>query len=74
MRVEEFQQQGPQALAWGLQHDDMLEGLLRQLASAREYKLTGDAQAAQRVLGFRAPGDSVVPGWLQGDSRTYAQA
>eukprot|EP00974_Lingulodinium_polyedra_P045255 4340369-Lingulodinium_polyedra.AAC.1 len=35
MRLEEFRQQGAQALAWGLQHDDMLEGLLRQLAAAR---------------------------------------
>eukprot|EP00974_Lingulodinium_polyedra_P051962 4998169-Lingulodinium_polyedra.AAC.1 len=74
VRIEELRQQGAQALAWGLQHDDMLEGLLRQLAAAREFKLTGDSQAAARVGGFRVPGDSVVPKWLQGEARARSQA
>lgn len=40
LRVKVFSDRGPQALAWGLLHDDLLEGLLRQLAAAKEYHLT----------------------------------
>ena len=65
---------GPRALQWALEHDELLEGLLRQLAAAREFKRTGDAVQANRVLGFRTPGDSVLPGWMQDDTRSYAHA
>ena len=48
-------------------------GLLRQLCAARELKLTRDAAASNRMLGFRLPGDSIAPTWLRDESRLYAQ-
>ena len=74
MRIAEFSRQGPEALAAGLASDDVLEGLLRQLASARELALTGDVAAANRILGFRMPGEGITPGWLLDDARTHSTA
>ena len=61
-------------LAKGLQTDDLLEGLLRQLASAREFKLSRGSEAAARILGFRTPGDTIAPGWLLDDARNHSQS
>ena len=47
---------------------------MRQLASAREFKLSHDAEAASRILGFRTPGDTIAPGWLLDDACTHSQA
>ena len=75
IRVEEYLARGGMpALLWGLNTDDVLEGTLRQLASAREFKLHGDSQAARALLAFKRPGDSVVPQWLQEESRAYSTA
>ena len=75
IRVEEWLAQGGvQGLAFGLQSDDVLEGLLRQLASAREFKLTGDAPAARAILAMRRPGDSILPQWLADEARSYSTA
>ena len=74
LRIAEFSAQGPQALAAALTSDDLLEGLLRQVATAREFSITRDAEAASRILGFRMPGDSIVPGWLRDDSRSHSMA
>ena len=75
LRVEEWLQQGGvHGLAVGLQTDDLLEGLLRQLASAREYKLTGDGPASRAILAMRRPGDSILPQWLADESRSYCTA
>lgn len=72
LRIKEFADRGPQALDSCT--TTCLEGLLRQLAAAREYHLTHDAEAANRGLGFKAPGDSVAQGWLQEDARAHSQA
>ena len=61
-------------LQWGLQHDDILEGGLRQLAAAAEFKRTHDAQLSNHMLGFRVPGDSVAPDWLLNEGRSYSTA
>ncbi len=74
-RIEELLRcYGQQGLAWGLYADDILEGLLRQLASAREYKLHGDTEAAKSILALRRPGDIVVPAWLADESRAHSTA
>ena len=74
LRLKELADKGPQALAIGLSSDDVLEGMLRQLAAAKEFKSTHDSEAANRILGFRAPGDSITPQWLQEDARSHSQA
>ena len=73
MRIQELiKSGGPPALQWGLMHDDMLEGGLRQLAAASEYKRTHDSALAQHMVGFRTPGDSVAPSWLLEEGRAYS--
>ena len=57
-----------------LQSDDILEALLRQLAAAREYRLTGDTEMCNHILGVRPPGSSVTPTWLADESRAHATA
>ena len=74
LRLKELADKGPQALAIGLSSDDVPEGMLRQLAAAKEFKSTHDSEAANRILGFRAPGDSITPQWLQEDARSHSQA
>ena len=75
MRVNEHTRTGgiPELLV-GLQTDDMLEGVLRQLAAAKDYKLHGDSAAARAILCLKRPGDSVIPGWLQDEARGHSQA
>ena len=74
LRVEEMAKDGPQALAANLESDDLVEGLLRQLASAREFALTHDSAAASRILGFRMPGESITPQWLLDDANQHSQS
>lgn len=61
MRIAEFQKAGgaPSDM-WGLEHDDQLEVLLTQLASANEFLVTGDSVAANAVLAVD-PSGSVLP-------------
>ncbi|CAE8743797.1 unnamed protein product [Polarella glacialis] len=59
-------------LRWALTHDDMLEGLFRQLSAAREFQLTGDAAAASRILAFRSANESALPSWLQTEARRWS--
>ena len=74
MRIDEYRRHGPAALAHGLQTDDTLEALLRQLTAARDFNLFGDANASNSMLGIRASGDTVTPQWLQDESRAYSTA
>ena len=74
MRVAEFLRGGVQNLAAGLQTDDLLESVLRQLAAAREFRNTGDSAASNHILGVQLPGSSVTPVWLQDKSRAYSTA
>ena len=47
LRIDEFWRAGAaKAVMWALLHDDLLEGSIRQMAFAREFKLTGDEMAA----------------------------
>ncbi|CAE8600464.1 unnamed protein product [Polarella glacialis] len=63
---------GPPGLGWALTHDDMLEGLFRQLSAGREFHLTGDAAAASRIIAFRSANESVLPSWLQNEIRGWS--
>ncbi|CAE8621317.1 unnamed protein product [Polarella glacialis] len=73
MRIDEFlTAHGTTGLGWGLTHDDMLEGLFRQLSSAREFQLTGDAAAASRILAFSSANESVLPSWLQNETHRWS--
>ncbi|CAE8631456.1 unnamed protein product [Polarella glacialis] len=73
MRIDEYlTAHGTTGLGWALTHDDMLEGLFRQLSAAREFQLTGDASAASRILAFRSANESVLPSWLQTETRRWA--
>ena len=74
LRIQELGTKGAQALAKGLATCDICEGLLRQLASSREFALSQDSEAAARILGFRMPGDSVTPTWLLDEARIASQA
>ena len=74
LRLDELSKGGPQALAWGLQNDDIVEGLLRQLAAARFFKISGDAEGAARMLGFANPESSIAPGWLEDEARSHSTA
>ncbi|CAE8692694.1 unnamed protein product, partial [Polarella glacialis] len=75
MRIAEYtQSQGANGLAWALSHDDMLEGMLRQLSAAKEYHLTGDSAQASRIIAFRTGNDSVLPSWLQSETREFSNA
>ena len=74
MRLEEADRMGPTGKSYALAHDDQLETLLRQLASAREFKLTGDASAAERILAVKAPGSSILPAWLADEARAHSTA
>jgi hypothetical protein len=75
MRIAEYtQSQGANGLAWALSHDDMLEGMLRQLSAAKEYHLTGDSAQASRIIAFRTGNDSVLPSWLQSETREFPNA
>ena len=57
MRVEEaIRSGGPAGLKWLLAQDDQIEGILRHLAAAREFKLHGDTHAARSILTLRRPG------------------
>ena len=67
-------QHGPTGISWALENDDQLETLLRQLASAREFKATGDTRAADRILAVQPPGGSVLPTWLADESRAHSTA
>ena len=59
MRIDELLSQGQESLVWGLQHDDILEGLLRHLAASQEFLKTKDIGASSHMLGFQAP-DSIM--------------
>ncbi|CAE8614727.1 unnamed protein product [Polarella glacialis] len=73
MRINEYlTAHGTTGLGWALTHDDMLEGLFRQLSAAREFQLTGDAAAASRTLAFRSANESVLPSWLQTETRRWS--
>ncbi|CAE8611017.1 unnamed protein product [Polarella glacialis] len=73
MRIEEFlRAHGTPGLEWALTRDDMLESLFRQLSSAREFQLTGDAAAASRILAFSSSSGSVLPSWLQNEARRWS--
>ena len=74
LRIEELLKHGPQGLAWGLENDDILEGSLRQLAAAQEVKRTGDKRFAANVSAFKPPDGSVIPNWLQDESRLHSKA
>lgn len=75
MRVNELMRRaGIPGLLEGLQSDDILEGTLRQLAVARDYKLHGDSAAARAILALKRPGDSVIPNTLQDEVRGQSQA
>eukprot|EP00442_Polarella_glacialis_P047256 CAMPEP_0115051446 /NCGR_PEP_ID=MMETSP0227-20121206/2350_1 /TAXON_ID=89957 /ORGANISM="Polarella glacialis, Strain CCMP 1383" /LENGTH=349 /DNA_ID=CAMNT_0002435425 /DNA_START=611 /DNA_END=1662 /DNA_ORIENTATION=+ len=74
MRIDEYlTTHGVAGLMWALTHDDMLEGLFRQLSAAREFQLTGDAAAASRILAFRNANGSVLPSWLQCEARRWSE-
>ncbi|CAE8594468.1 unnamed protein product [Polarella glacialis] len=73
MRINEYlTARGTTGLGWALTRDDMLEGLFRQLSAAREFQLTGDAAAASRILAFRSANESVLPSWLQTETRRWS--
>ena len=74
LRVAEFSQNGPAALAQGLCSDDILEAHLRQLAAAKFFKLSGDSEGANRMLGYGNPDSSIAPGWLEEESRAHSTA
>ena len=75
MRVQELvQTAGAASLSDAMLKDDQLEVLLRQLAAAREYRLSGDAEAANHVLGVQPSGASVVPTWLASEARAHSTA
>ncbi len=57
-----------------LTSDPEFETLIRQLAAAKEYRITGDAAASSHVLGIHRPEDSVLPSWLAEDSRAFSTA
>ncbi|CAE8610169.1 unnamed protein product [Polarella glacialis] len=73
MRIDEYlTAHGTTGLRWALTHDDMLEGLFRQLSAAREFQITGDAAATSRILAFRSANESVLPSWLQTETRRWS--
>jgi len=75
LRVEEWLRWGGvNGVAQVLMTDDLLEGVLRQLAAAREFKLTGDSVAARAILAMKRPTDSVLPPLLAEESRAYSTA
>ena len=74
MRVQEALRFGASGLSVALETDDQLEISLRQLAAAREYRLTGDDSASAHILAARPPGASILPSWLADESRAYSQA
>ncbi|CAE8641212.1 unnamed protein product [Polarella glacialis] len=73
MQIDEYvAAHGPAGLGWALTHDDMLEGLFRQLSAAREFQLTGDAAATSRILAFSSANESILPPWLQNETRKWS--
>jgi hypothetical protein len=64
---------GAPAMVQGLQSDDILEGLLRMLASSKFYHDTGDAAGANRLLAFKTANDGIVPQWLEDDANIHSQ-
>ena len=74
MRIQELTTHGPTGLQWGLMHDDILEGGLRQSAAAAEYKRTHDSALAHHMVGVRTPGDSVAPQWVLDEGRAYSSS
>lgn len=74
LKLDEYARAGPNHLAWGLVHDDIVEGHLRQLAAAKYYKLTGDSEASNRMLGYSNPEGSVAPTWMEDDARGFSLA
>ena len=51
----------------------MLESLLRSLASAKEYVVTGDSAASNSLLVFKR-GGSLLPNWLSDDTKAISKA
>ena len=52
MRVAEWLRGGPKLLVQGLVSDDIFDSMLRQLASAGDFRLTGDSEAVAQFLGI----------------------
>ena len=47
-----------------LNGDDIMESMLRAVASNILFRKTGDNESADRMRGLSAPGDEVAPSWL----------
>ena len=56
-----------------LDESDVMEAVLRAIASAVHFRKTSDAEAADRMRGLVAPGDEIAPPWLIDESTEYSR-
>ena len=56
-----------------LTESDVMEAVLRAVASSVHYRKTNDCESADRMRGLVAPGDEIAPTWLIDESTEYSR-